>query len=60
MDAHEGKVYLFKDHEIIGEIGKKGWKEGKLYFPGHISIDNKNTLYVVDTGNNRIEIFKIR
>ncbi|MBW1718509.1 MAG: NHL repeat-containing protein [Deltaproteobacteria bacterium] len=60
LDAHEGKVYLFKDHEIIGEIGKKGWKEGKLYYPGHISIDNKNTLYVVDTGNNRIEVFKIK
>ena len=60
LDAHEGKVYLFKDHEIMGEIGKKGWKEGKLYYPGYISIDNKNTLYVVDTGNNRIEVFKIK
>jgi len=60
LDAHEGKVYLFKDNEIIGEIGKKGWKEGKLYYPGYISIDNKNTLYVVDTGNNRIEVFKIK
>jgi sugar lactone lactonase YvrE len=60
LDAHKGKVYLFKDHEIMGEIGKKGWKEGKLYYPGYISIDNANTLYVVDTGNNRIEVFKIR
>jgi sugar lactone lactonase YvrE len=60
LDAHEGKVYIFKDHEMIGEIGKKGWKEGRLYYPGHISIDNKNSLYVVDTGNNRVEIFKIK
>ena len=60
LDAHEGKVYLFKDNEIMGEIGQKGWKEGKLYYPGYISIDNTNTLYVVDTGNNRIEVFKIK
>lgn len=60
LDAHEGKVYLFKDHEIMGEIGQKGWKEGKLYYPVYIYIDNANILYVADTGNNRIEVFKIK
>jgi len=60
LDAHEGKIYIFKDQKVIGEIGKRGWKEGKLYYPRYISIDNRNTIYLVDTGNNRIEIFKIR
>jgi DNA-binding beta-propeller fold protein YncE len=60
LDTHEGKVCLFKDHEIIGEIGKKGWKEGELYYPAYIFIDNKNILYVVDRGNNRIEVFEIK
>lgn len=60
LDAHEGKVYLFKDNEIMGEIGQKGWKEGKLYYPAYISMDNANNLYVVDTGNNRIEVFRIK
>jgi len=44
----------------MGEIGKEGWKEGKLYSPRYISIGSKNILYVVDTGNNRVEVFRIK
>ncbi|CAD7783710.1 MAG: hypothetical protein KCCBMMGE_02117 [Candidatus Methanoperedenaceae archaeon GB37] len=44
----------------MGEIGKRGWKEGKFYLPGYIFIDSRNILYVVDTGNNRVEVFKIK
>ena len=61
LDKHKGKVFIFdKQGKPMGEIGKRGWKEGKLYCPGYIFIDNKNILYVVDTGNNRVEVFKIK
>jgi len=60
LDAHEDKIYIFKGHKIIGEIGRKGWKEGKFYYPRYVYMGNKDILYVVDTGNNRIEVFKIK
>jgi len=61
LDEHEGKIFIFdKEGKPMGEIGKEGWKEGKLYSPRYISIGSKNILYVVDTGNNRVEVFRIK
>ncbi|HEC68560.1 MAG TPA: 6-bladed beta-propeller [Candidatus Desulfofervidus auxilii] len=61
LDRHKGKVFIFdKQGKPMGEIGKRGWKEGKFYSPCYIFIDSRNILYVVDTGNNRVEVFKIK
>jgi len=59
LDAHKCKVFILdKNGKINGEIGKRGWKEGGLYYPRYIFLD-KRQLYIVDTGNNRIQVFEI-
>jgi len=61
LDGHQGKVFIFKESgEVIGEIGRGGWKEGRLYYPRYLLFDKENRLYVVDTGNNRVQVFKIK
>jgi len=38
-------------------IGKKGRKQGELYFPSSILIDDDNQIWVADSNNNRIQVF---
>ena len=60
LDAHKCKVFVFdKNGNMISEIGRKGWKEGEFYYPRYVLL-HKKQLYVVDTGNNRIQVFEIK
>lgn len=54
---HIINVYSLKDYKKIRTIGKRGHGNGELNFPTNITLDSQGRLYVVDTGNFRIQIF---
>lgn len=43
--------------KLLMEVGKPGSADGQLKFPNGITADNDGNIYVVDTGNQRVEIF---
>ncbi|MFA7576508.1 MAG: hypothetical protein WC002_00450 [Candidatus Muiribacteriota bacterium] len=47
-------------YELIDEIGKKGDGDGEFFFPQGLSIDDFGRLYVADTENNRISVWRNR
>ena len=53
------RVSIF-DHtgKYIKSFGKKGDKEGEFNEPYAIAISDEGYVYVSDTGNNRIQVFK--
>ena len=45
------------DGERIGEWGERGAAPGQLDAPSSIAFDSNDEIYVVDTGNNRVQKF---
>ena len=43
--------------EFLSSFGSKGSEDGQLLKPSGIAIDKNNTVYVVDRGNFRIQVF---
>lgn len=41
---------------FIGNIGTRGSEDGQFNFPTQIAIDSEGTIYVVDTGNFRVQV----
>lgn len=61
LDGHLCEIFLLtEDGKVIGKSGGKGWKEGSFYHPHYLFLNNEGTLFVVDTGNNRLQIFRKR
>jgi DNA-binding beta-propeller fold protein YncE len=56
-DTHRVLVYNGETGEKLSEIGKRGDKPGELNLPRDVSVDKDGSLYVVDSGNFRIEKF---
>ena len=46
-----------QSNNTIGKIGNEGSASGEMMYPRAVAIDRFNNLYVVDTGNNRIQKF---
>lgn len=55
---HRVAVYGLKDYRLLRTIGSRGI-EGKerFNFPTSAAVDSRGTLYVVDTGNFRVQAF---
>ncbi len=53
------RVFDDRGNELMS-FGQTGGRPGEFMFPTGISIDKKNRLYVVDQGNNRIQVYQIR
>lgn len=52
------KLTKFENLSLVDEWGSKGTNLGQFLNPGGIAIDpTSNDVYVVDTGNNRIQKF---
>ncbi len=49
--------YSLKDYAKLKIIGSRGSGHGEFNYPTNIAVDADGNLYVVDTGNFRIEIF---
>ncbi|CAH2716864.1 hypothetical protein BACCIP111895_04052 [Neobacillus rhizosphaerae] len=57
-DIKSNKAFVFDmDGKLLLEIGKHGTKEGEFNAPNGITADNEGNIYVVDTGNQRVQIF---
>ena len=44
---------------MIRKIGSCGSDNGQFINPEGVTFDSKNVLYVVDCGNNRVQIFDV-
>lgn len=57
-DIKANKAYVFDmKGKLLLEIGKPGINEGEFNAPNGISADEEGNIYVVDTGNQRVQIF---
>lgn len=57
-DIHKGKVLVFDlEGNLLQEIGEPGQNNGQLRAPNAVTVDKDGNVYVVDTGNQRVQIF---
>lgn len=53
------KVLVFDTAgNLLRSYGSEGHQEGQLYFPHGLVVDNKDSVFVADSGNDRIQVFK--
>ena len=46
-----------QSNDPVSKIGGKGSDEGKMGYPRAVAVDKEDNMFVVDTGNNRIQKF---
>jgi len=54
---HQVNVYSLDTFKKVRVMGKRGSENGEFNFPTNIALDKEGRLYVVDTGNFRVQIF---
>ena len=59
-DKNNNRVQIFSnDGQFIGKFGVAGAGDGQLNGPEGVGVDkDTGTVYVADTGNTRIQVFK--
>ncbi len=71
VDDKSGRIYIsdYLRHTVLVyditgqwlyEIGNKGTKPGNFFYPSAVSVDKHGLLFVADTFNHRVQIFKIK
>ncbi|MFQ5717975.1 MAG: 6-bladed beta-propeller [Acidobacteriota bacterium] len=58
-DSHLHQIVLYStaDGAHIATLGSRGPGEGQFNFPTNVALDPEGNLYVVDTGNFRVQVF---
>lgn len=56
-ENHHVLVFDISTGKHLRNIGKRGTEDGELNFPRDIEIDARGSIYVVDGGNFRVQIF---
>ncbi len=55
---HRVRVYTLKRFKYVRTIGSRGiGGRGRFNFPTNVAVDSRGNLYVVDTGNFRVQVF---
>ncbi len=54
---HVIMVYSLGQYRLVKTIGSRGNEDGKFNFPTNIAVDPAGNIYVVDTGNFRVQVF---
>jgi DNA-binding beta-propeller fold protein YncE len=54
---HHVAIFSLADYRRLGTIGKRGVGPGEFNFPTNAAVDAQGNLYVVDTGNFRVQVF---
>ena len=54
---HNIRAYSLDDESLLLTIGERGSGVGEFNFPTDIAVDSTGNLYVVDTGNFRVQVF---
>ncbi len=62
-DTGNNRIQIWKreasgGYDFVSSFGSKGTAQGRFYGPNSIFIDKNNYIYISDTGNNRVQIFK--
>jgi hypothetical protein len=52
-------IVLGQDGSYLGTLSGLGWKEGLLNYPSQMCINDEGEIFIADTRNNRVQIFKI-
>ncbi|MCP4350603.1 MAG: 6-bladed beta-propeller [Desulfobacterales bacterium] len=61
VDSAKGRILKIdpsNPHIISAEIGREGSNLGELQYPSDVCITSNGRMYVADTGNHRVQIFK--
>ena len=57
-DIKKSKVLVLDmEGKLLKEIGELGKKEGQFQAPNALTLDKDGNLFVVDTGNQRVQVF---
>ena len=54
---HLVNAYSLSQYKLVRTIGSRGDGDGKFNFPTNIAVDAAGNIYVVDTGNFRVQVF---
>lgn len=54
---HTVGVYSLRDYRKIRAMDKRGVRIGEFNYPTNLTVDPEGRLYVVDTGNFRVQVF---
>ncbi len=59
-DNGNHRIQMFTaDGDYLAQWGQEGSDEGQFDFLGGVAVDSQGIVYVVDTGNHRIQKFGI-
>ena len=59
VDRNGGSIIILgQDGSFLGRQSGMGWKEGSLNYPAQMCINKKGEVFVADTRNSRVQIFK--
>ena len=60
LDTNRQKILFFTpEGEFVSEAGGLGRGEGQFFYPSDLVLGNDNMLYVCDTMNDRIQVFRM-
>jgi hypothetical protein len=60
VDRNGGSIVILgQDGSFLSRQSGMGWKEGSLNYPGQMCINNEGDVFIADTNNSRVQIFKI-
>jgi DNA-binding beta-propeller fold protein YncE len=60
VDQQNHRVQYFdRHHTFIGSFGSEGSDQGQLKHPFSCALNSTHDLFVVDTGNNRVQVFSV-
>jgi len=54
---HNVSVWSTEDGKLLFTFGKRGDKEGEFNFPYSAAVDKDGNIYIVDSGNFRVQVF---
>lgn len=59
-DSLNGRIQVFdSEGNFLGEVGSYGWEAEKFAWPASLAISG-DTLFVLDTGGNEVEMYRTR
>lgn len=59
VDRNGGSILILgQDGSFLERQLEMGWKEGRLNYPGQMCINGEGEVFVADTRNSRVQIFK--
>jgi len=59
VDQNGGSIVIFRqDGSFQGRRLAMGWREGLLYYPTQMCVNNDGDAFIADRNNNRIPVFR--